>query len=154
MKKPFLYTFRLRLLRWLFGPGLQDEIQLILNVAEEKRLQRAAQAVNVAALKVGAVGNPVVPADMNRYLEEPFDIDGCTIRINLRKDKWDMSVHAPGYEPTSFIGCISSYFSRPHGSAGIAVDTIIREGRGWKHMLPAMIRAERAYAADSGSNVT
>lgn len=55
MKKPFLYTFRLRLLRGLFGPALRDEIGQVvedrlnpggLSIAERIR-QRGRDPVEV-----------------------------------------------------------------------------------------------------------
>ncbi|MGK5080485.1 hypothetical protein [Janthinobacterium sp. HLX7-2] len=85
-------------------------------------------------------------ADMRDYCGETHPVAGCTLVLRFGTDRWDAVSYAPGYAPFGREGVISDFFSRPLGSAGIAVDSFIRNGGTWKPDFARMVQAERDYS--------
>lgn len=94
----------------------------------------------------------VLNVNLNDYTGNNYPRAGCTLVIRLTEKNWSMDVFAPGYAPGGHAGLINSYFPRPHGSTGMAVDSFIQRGSDWRPLIPAMVRAEKDYM--SGSDVT
>lgn len=94
----------------------------------------------------------VLNVNLNDYTGDNYPRAGCTLVIRLTEKGWCMDVFAPGYAPGGSFGLIESYFPRPHGSTGLAVDSFIQHGSDWRSRIPAMVRAENDYS--SGSAVT
>lgn len=93
------------------------------------------------------------PTDMRIYQGDDYPRDGCTLVVRFEHKGWSLREYAPGYAPVGSQGWIASYMSRPLGSLGLALDAYAA-GKTIRSVLPAMIKAERAYALSSGSTVT
>lgn len=96
----------------------------------------------------------VLPADMSLYESDTAPRVGCTLVVHIDEKNWSLDVYAPGYAPVGPVGLISGYAPRRHGSIGIAIEALIRQGFDWRHAVPAMKRAEQAYSESAGSSVT
>ena len=150
-KKYYLATMKAQLnvirfkLSAALGPGTMAALERDCLVAEERLL---AARITKQELDMRHVPN----VNLNDYTGDNYPRAGCTLVIRLTEKGWCMDVFAPGYAPGGSAGLIESYFSRPHGSTGLAVDSFIQHGSDWRSRIPAMVTAENDYS--SGSAVT
>jgi hypothetical protein len=78
---------------------------------------------------------------------------GQRLFIELREDRWELSVYSADVPRPPFKYLMTDYIGRRYGSLGIALDAFVL-GKSIKSVLPLMKRAERAYAESSESPVT
>lgn len=144
MMKAQLNVARYRL-SVVVGPGTMAALERDCLIAEESLLMAR---IAKQELDMQHVSN----VNLNDYTGDNYPRAGCTLVIRLTEKGWCMDVFAPGYAPGGNAGLIESYFPRPHGSTGLAVDSFIQHGSDWRSRIPAMVRAENDYS--SGSAVT
>lgn len=121
----------------------QDEQAAKLDVVRAQARLREIQNARMPHLRPGQ-NQP--KAEMHKYCGASHPIAGCTLVLRFGTDSWDAMSYAPGYEPVGLEGMISNFFSRPMGSAGIAVDSFIRNGGHWKPDFARMVQAEQDYS--------
>lgn len=90
----------------------------------------------------------------SEYTGDDYSRVGCTLVVNLSEKGWTLAVYAPGAEPVPATAPIESYFSRPYGSTGIALEAFLHRPGGIRATLQEMARAEREHQVASGSIVT
>jgi hypothetical protein len=100
-----------------------------------------------------AVVDAAPEVDLNDYVKDDHPRIGCRMVVELREKGWQLSVYAPGYGKPPVGGCISSYFTRPYGSMGVALDAFAA-GKTVRSVFKEMAAAERAYSSVSPSAVT
>lgn len=110
-------------------------------IARLREIQSARTTQNPECLPPGA---SLAKADMQQYCGDFHSIVGCTLVLRFGATHWDAVSYAPGFDPTGREGVISTFFARPYGSVGIAVDSFIANGGSWKADFSRMVKAECA----------